>query len=176
MKVWIPAAVFIGILWLLQAAVFPVFVQSYLVPRLVLAGLVVLAVSEERWSVPWMVLVVGVWMDLVSGQLVGAYTVGLLTLYYVLHKLQESVLPTSYRYLAVVGLSMLLSLLLDLWIVAYSWLGGKFGWQIVAGNYFTLQLNTGWRLFLTGAISFFLYLFWQELSHRLSRPLRMRRL
>lgn len=175
MKEWLPEAIFLFALWVLQALVLPVFLAPSHIPRLLVAGLVVLAVRGESKAMPWLLLVIGVWMDVTNGLVVGAYTLGFVFLYLLLSKMEKNLLPTKYRYFAVMGLGALFSLLLDIWVIVYGWLSVRFGWPVVVGNFFALEFSTWLRLFLTGGSAFLLYLLWQELSFAFAKPLSIQR-
>ncbi len=166
-----PEIIFLGALWLCEAAVFPVIFSPLSMPRLILAGLVVLAMSDESQEFFLPILLVGLWLDNATGLLFGSHTFALVFFYEFLRYAQKNYFPSSYRYFQVIAISVLFSILMDVWIWGYGLLASKLGWIVSLHDFFGLQLASSLRLFTTGVLAFVLYVIWQEISHFFHRPI-----
>ncbi len=169
-------SIFLCCLWLIEIALLPAFLPGNLTPRLVLAGLIVLAMSEEQRGVWWLAVLLGLWFDLTSGLLVGSYTLAFFFGYEVLRYGYIHYFPSSYRIWLVVIFSWCFGVLLDFWIYIYGFVAARFGWPITVEHFFALEAASWIKMFVTAGCSFLAYFTWQEFNHWLFRPITEKKL
>jgi hypothetical protein len=163
------------ILWLLMTAVLPVWLDVRYVPNLLLAGILVLAVTDIsfKWFL-WAVLA-GFILDLESSLLFGSYALILPLIYMVARGLFLRLVPADRIYIALPATYVGASAVLALWVSVYGILARQIGWPIEP-----IPAYTGFGVWLVSvvvgaALTLIVYTIWLEILHRVDRPLRLRR-
>lgn len=162
-------------LWVVMVAVLPAWINLRYVPNLILAGVLVLAITDLDSRVLGLVAIFGFFLDVQSSLLIGSYAVGLPVLYMAVHFSFKHFVPSDRIYIALPASYILTELILKVWLYLVGFLASVVGWPVVplfslrGGGYTVLSLLIG------GLMSFGIYIVWLEVTHRFDKPLRLRR-
>ncbi len=164
---------FLTFIWLLNIAVLPVFLQVNFVPNLVLAGIVVLAITdvETRWI--WLAAFFGLLLDAQSSVLYGSFTLGLVSIYLMVKYIFIIIVPSSHIHLAIPFAYIVGNLVLQVWIWILGIFAGKLGWPVWPSIYDLAHLRWWMASVVGGGFALLFYIVWLEILHRLKRPIRM---
>lgn len=163
------------ILWLLMTAVFPVWWDIRYVPNLLLAGILVLAVTDISFRWFWWAVLAGAVLDVEASLLFGSYALMLPLLYIGVRMTFLKLVPADRIYLALPGAYIAASAFLAIWVSVYGLLARQVGWPIEPIPVYT-SLGAWVVSVATGAIlTLVIYTAWLEVLHRVDRPLRLRR-
>ena len=156
-----------------MVVVLPTFVQTHFVPNLILAGVIVLAITdaEARWIL--LVAIFGLLLDLESSLLFGSFGLGLVGVYLLVRYIFMHIVPSSRVHLAIPLIYLGSSIILWVWLWLFGVFAGKLGWPI--GLSISLIAHISWWLVacLGGFCTLLLYILWLEILHRIDKPIRM---
>lgn len=166
----------LGVLWLCTAVILPAWFDVLWVPRLVLSGLLVLAVTDSDFKWQWCAPFAGLVFDLSTGALPGTYMIGFCIIYILVRVSFFRVIPSDKTLPALALAFALATVFLGLWISLVGMLTAALGYPVIPTNMWYMPLleltRTGVGMVLTVCI----YLVWLEFLHMFSRPIRLRRM
>lgn len=164
------------VLWLCTAVVLSSWVGVLWVPRLVLAGILVLAVTDNEFKWQWCAPVAGLVFDFSSGVLPGAYMIGFSIIYILVRVSFYRIVPSD-KILPALGVTFVLAtLLLGLWISAVGVLAAALGYSILPTSVWHMPQTELIRTGMGAVATIGIYLIWLEFVHMFSKPIRLRRM
>lgn len=164
------------ILWLCTAVVLPAWVGVLWIPRLVLAGVLVLAVTDNEFKWQWCAPAAGLIFDFSTGVLPGTYMIGFSIIYILARASFYRIVPSD-KIIPALGVAFVLAtLLLGVWMSVVGVLATALGYSILPTSLWRMPraelIRTGVGAILTVGV----YLIWLEFVHMFSRPIRLRRM
>lgn len=164
------------VLWLCTAVVLPAWMDVLWIPRLVLAGVLVLAVTDNEFKWQWCAPIVGLVFDFSTGVLPGTYMIGF-SIIYILARVSFYRIVPSDKILPALGVTFVLAtLLLGVWTSVVGALATAFGYPIVPTSIWRIPQTELIRTGLGAIASVGIYLMWLEFVHMFSKPIRLRRM
>lgn len=162
-------------LWVIMTAILPGWMSARYVPNLILAGVLVLAVTHFDGRTIVLTAVFGLFLDIHSSLLMGSYTLAFPLLYWLTHFIFVRFVPSDRMNVALPVTYMITELLLKGWVYGIGLLATLVGWPIQP--LFTLHggLYSFFSLVMGGVLSVAIYVVWLEITHRFDKPLRLRR-
>lgn len=163
------------VLWICTTVILPAWFGVLWVPRLLLSGLLVLAVtdSDSRWH--WCAPIVGLVFDLSAGALPGTYMIGF-SIIYMLTRMSFSRVVPSDKTLPALGVVFVLStLFLGVWVSVGGVVATALGHAVIPTNIWHILTTEAVRTGIGAVLTVGIYLVWLEFLHMFSRPIRLRR-
>lgn len=174
MRTFLWPTILITVLWLCMVAVLPAWVPAQYVPNIVLAGLLVLAITDTELKFYPVACLVGIFMDVQTGLLFGSFALGYGLVYIGSRAAFKRFVPAD-RALVFLPLAVVLAkLFLGTWLFFIGFFAGSLGFAIVP-HYATQNISAYVITAVVEAgLALVIYVLWLETMHRFSRPLRMR--
>lgn len=174
-SIWWPVSLLL-VLWLCATVILPAWFGTLWVPRLVLAGLVVLAVTDIEFKWYWCAPAAGLVYDITTGVLPGTYMVAFAFLYIFVRTIFFRVVPSD-KIVPAVGVAFIVAtVLLGVWLGLVSAIAIAFNYPIVPMSTWSVFKMEFARTLIGAAAAIGIYLIWLEFIHMFSKPIRLRRL
>lgn len=149
------------------------FPPSY-VPNLLFAGVLVLALSDDRRSTFWLVAATGAYMDLATGLLFGTYTLGFTFLYAAAQFVFFRFVPSEQIYVALPAAYVVGSVILLAWVFCMGAVASLLGWPITPSLSLAQFSSRFFGAVLGAVLSLGIYVVWLELLHRTGKSVRFK--
>lgn len=173
-SIWWPIAL-LCVLWVCTAVILPAWFGVIWIPRLVLAGLLVLAATDAEFKWHWCAPIAGLVFDLSTGTLPGTYMIGF-SIIYILVRVSFFRIVPSDKIIPTLGLVFILStFLLSVWMYLVGVLATVLNYPVVPINMWNMLLVELLRAGIGALATIGIYLIWLEFVHTFSKPIRLRR-
>lgn len=164
------------VLWICVAVILPAWFGVLWVPRLVLSGLLVLAVTDSDFKWQWCAPLAGLVFDLSTGVLPGTYMIGFCIIYILIRMIFFRLVPSD-KLLPALGLAFVLAtLLLGLWMSFVGMLVTALGYPVIPTSMWHMPVTELTRTGIGAVLTVGIYLVWLEFLHTFSKPIRLRRM
>jgi hypothetical protein len=159
-----------------MALVLPVWFEPRFIPPLVLMGVVVLATVEGAASWQWVVAFFGLLTDVWSGTVLATYLLSYSVLYVALRLLYIKIIPSDRQLFSLPFVFIGSMLIIHAWAWVVGEVASLLGWHGVVVPFWHIWQAQLLRSVIGMVLIMGVYIIWQELLHRVSPPIRLKRL